>query len=157
MGLVAGGMLTEWVSWRWVLFVNVPIGDRRPGARTRRAARDAAARRTVRPDRRAHLDPRDGLAGLWIRPRGSDGWGDELTLAAFAAGVSLLVTFVFTELHASSPITPLHLLTNRNRSSANITRALLVAGMFGMFFFLTQFLQDVLGYSPLQTGVAFLP
>jgi predicted MFS family arabinose efflux permease len=87
----------------------------------------------------------------------SDGWGDTITLVSFIAGVVLLASFVYIEMHAESPITPLRLLTNRNRSSANVTRALLVAGMFGMFFFLTQFLQDVLGYSPLRTGLAFLP
>jgi EmrB/QacA subfamily drug resistance transporter len=157
VGLVAGGMLTQWVSWRWVLFVNVPIGI---GV--------LALGRVVLPETQRHegrfdligaLTSTFGMGSLvygFVRAA-TDGWSDPFTLAAFVTGVVLLVAFVFTELHASSPITPLHLLTNRNRSSANITRALLVAGMFGMFFFLTQFLQDVLGYSPLKTGVAFLP
>jgi EmrB/QacA subfamily drug resistance transporter len=157
VGLVVGGMLTQWVSWRWVLFVNVPIG-----------ALVLLAGRSVLPETPRHRGQFD-LAGAFTSTLGmtslvygfvraaSDGWGDVYTVAAFAAGVALLSAFVFVETHAEAPITPLRLLTNRNRSSANVTRALLVAGMFGMFFFLTQFLQDVLGYSPLKTGVAFLP
>ena len=69
----------------------------------------------------------------------------------------LLVAFVLTELRAPSPITPLRLFADRNRSRSYLARLLLVAGMMGMFFFLTQFLQDVLGYSALKTGFAFLP
>jgi predicted MFS family arabinose efflux permease len=150
-------MLTDWVSWRWVLFVNVPIG-----------LAVLVVGRTVLPETPRH-EGRFDLAGALTSTLGmgslvygfvraaTEGWGDLFTISAFAAGVVLLIAFVFTELHASSPITPLRLLTNRNRSAANISRALLVAGMFGMFFFLTQFLQDVLGYSPLMTGVAFLP
>jgi len=157
VGLVLGGMLTDWVSWRWVLFVNVPIG-----------LAVLVVGRTVLPETPRH-EGRFDLAGALTSTLGmgalvygfvraaTEGWGDLFTISAFAAGVVLLIAFVFTELHASSPITPLRLLTNRNRSAANISRALLVAGMFGMFFFLTQFLQDVLGYSPLMTGVAFLP
>jgi predicted MFS family arabinose efflux permease len=71
--------------------------------------------------------------------------------------VVLLVAFVLTELRASSPITPLRLFADRNRSTSYLALLLLVAGLLGMFFFLTQFLQNVLGYSPLKTGVAFLP
>ena len=85
------------------------------------------------------------------------GWGDGLTMAAFAAAAALLALFVAVELRTPQPITPLHLFADRNRTSAHLTRLLLLAGMFGMFFFLTQFLQDVLGFSPLQAGLAFLP
>jgi predicted MFS family arabinose efflux permease len=76
---------------------------------------------------------------------------------AFAAAVVVLALFLSIELRSRQPITPLHLFTNRNRSSAHAIRLLLVAGMFGMFFFLTQFVQDVLGFSPLRAGFAFLP
>jgi EmrB/QacA subfamily drug resistance transporter len=157
VGLVVGGMLTDWVSWRWVLFVNVPIG-----------LAVLVLGSTVLPETPRHQGRFD-LAGALTSTLGmgslvygfvraaTDGWADPLTLSSFVAGVVLLSVFVYVELNAPSPITPLRLLTNRNRSSANIARGLLVAGMFGMFFFLTQFLQDVLGYSPLRTGLAFLP
>jgi predicted MFS family arabinose efflux permease len=87
----------------------------------------------------------------------TSGWSDGVTRVAFAAAVLLLALFLSIELRSRQPITPLHLFTNRDRSSAHAIRLLLVAGMFGMFFFLTQFVQDVLGFSPLKAGFAFLP
>ena len=100
-----------------------------------------------------------GMAGLvygFVRAA-SDGWTDALTLASFVGGAVLLTAFVLTELRAEQPITPLRLFDDRSRTIANVARGLLFAGMFGLFFFLTQFLQDVLGYSALKTGFAFLP
>jgi predicted MFS family arabinose efflux permease len=87
----------------------------------------------------------------------TEGWSNAGTLGAFAAGVVLMTAFVLIELRAEEPITPLRLFANRSRTSANVARGLLFAGMFGMFFFLTQFLQNVLHYSSLKTGFAFLP
>jgi predicted MFS family arabinose efflux permease len=87
----------------------------------------------------------------------SDGWGDPVTLAAFGAAVVLLASFVLVETRSAQPITPLRLFTDRSRAASYIVRLLLVAGMFGMFFFLTQFVQEVLGLSPLLAGVSFLP
>ncbi|MDQ1742539.1 MAG: hypothetical protein QOE23_878 [Pseudonocardiales bacterium] len=157
IGLIAGGMLTEWTSWRWVLFVNVPIG-----------VVVYAIGRLVLPETARHSGRFD-LAGAFTSTFGmgalvfglvraaTDGWSDRLTLASFIVGVLLLAAFLLVELRAEEPITPLRLLANASRSGANVARGLLFAGMFGMFFFLTQFLQDVLGYSPLQTGFAFLP
>ena len=157
VGLIAGGMLSEWASWRWVLFVNVPIGavvlllarpvlpetDRQPG----------------RFDLAGALTSTIGMTALvyGFVNAASDGWSDARTLASFAVGAVLLAAFVLTELRAESPITPLRLFADRNRSSSYVARLLLVAGMLGMFFFLTQFLRGVLGYSDLVTGFAFLP
>jgi predicted MFS family arabinose efflux permease len=87
----------------------------------------------------------------------SDGWRDRLTLAAFAAAAILLVLFVVNESRSPHPITPLHLFADAGRAGSYLARLLLVAGMFGMFFFLTQFVQEVLGFSPLQAGFAFVP
>jgi len=87
----------------------------------------------------------------------SSGWGDHLGLAAFAAAALLLVLFGLTETRARQPITPLRLFTDVSRAGSFIARLLLIAGMFGVFFFLTQFLQKVMGFSPLRAGVAFLP
>ena len=157
VGLIAGGMLSEWASWRWVLFVNVPIGvalivlgrsvlpetDRQPG----------------RFDLAGALTSTIGMTALVYAfvNAASHGWSDARTLASFAVGAVLLAAFVRTELSAEAPITPLRLFADRNRSSAYIARLLLVAGMMGMFFFLTQFLRGVLGYSDLVTGFAFVP
>jgi MFS family permease len=85
------------------------------------------------------------------------GWTDVATIGSFAIGLVLTATFIFVELRAESPITPLRLFADRNRSTSYVARLLLVAGMMGMFFFLTQFLRSVLGYSDLKTGFAFLP
>jgi EmrB/QacA subfamily drug resistance transporter len=157
VGLVAGGMLTEWTSWRWVLFVNVPIGI--AVLVLGRSVLPETPRREGRFDLAGAFTSTIGMSSLvygFVRAA-SDGWSDSFTLGAFIAGVVLLTSFVFIEMRASSPITPLRLFADRNRSVANLARGLLVAGMFGMFFFMTQFLQDVLGYSPLKTGFGFLP
>jgi hypothetical protein len=87
----------------------------------------------------------------------SDGWSDMRTIGSFAVGLILLAAFVRIEVTAEAPITPLRLFASRNRSSSYVARLLLVAGMMGMFFFLTQFLRGVLGYSDLKTGFAFVP
>ena len=86
----------------------------------------------------------------------SDGWGDGGTIASFVAGATLLAAFGLTERRAEQPITPLHLFASRQRSGAYAARVLVTGGMFSTFFFLTQFLQGVGGYSALQAGVAFL-
>ena len=84
----------------------------------------------------------------------ADGWGNPVTLAAFAAAAVLLAGFVWRESRARQPITPLRLFADRRRAGSYLTRLLIVAGMFGMFFFLTQFVQDILGFSPLRAGIS---
>jgi EmrB/QacA subfamily drug resistance transporter len=157
LGLIMGGALTEWASWRWVMFVNVPIG-----------LAVILVGRAVLPETERHSGTFDlpgavfstlGMGGLvygFVRAA-SSGWSDILTLSSFVAGAVLLAAFVLTELRAEQPITPLRLFNDHSRTIANVSRGLLFGGMFGLFFFLTQFLQDVLGYSSLKTGFAFLP
>jgi len=157
IGVLLGGLLTDLLSWRWGLFINVPIG----------IAIVALAPRHL-PDtepRHGHFD----LAGAATSVSGmtaivygfisaaSSGWGDPVTVAAFSAGAMLLASFVVIERRAEQPITPLRLFSNRRRNGAYVARMLTVAGMFSMFFFLTQYLQGVRGYSPLEAGLAFLP
>src|SRR5712692_11516811 len=96
------------------------------------------------------------LVYAFIRAAAS-GWRDPLTLSAFGAAVVLLGLFLLTETRARQPITPLRLFADRGRAGSYLARLLLVAGMFGMFFFLTQFVQDILHFSPLRAGVAFVP
>ena len=157
VGLIAGGMLTQWASWRWVLFVNVPIGV--AVIALSRLVLPETPRRSGRFDLTGALTSTIGMAALvyGFVHAATNGWADTTTIASFAVGVVLLVAFVLTELRASSPITPLRLFADRNRSTSYLALLLLVAGLLGMFFFLTQFLQNVLGYSPLKTGLAFLP
>jgi EmrB/QacA subfamily drug resistance transporter len=157
LGLITGGMLVEWTSWRWVMFVNVPIGIAL-----------VVLGLSVLPETHRHRGRFDlmgallstlGMSALvygFVRAA-SDGWSDRFTVGSFIAGVVLLAAFARTELLAEKPITPLSLLFDRSRTGAVVARGLLFAGLFGLFFFLTQFLQDVLHYTPLQTGFAFLP
>ena len=157
LGLITGGMLTEWASWRWVMFVNVPIGAV-VYALGRRALPETTRKRG-KFDLAGALTSTLGMGSLVLGfvEAASQGWSSALTLGSFAAGAVMLTAFVVVERRAAEPITPLRLLTDRSRTTANVSRGLLFAGLFGIFFFLTQFLQDVLGYSPLQTGFAFLP
>jgi EmrB/QacA subfamily drug resistance transporter len=157
LGLMAGGMLTSWLSWRWVLFVNVPIGI--AIALLAPLFIEESPRREGRFDLAGALTSTAGMASLvygFIRAS-SSGWSDGVTRLAFAAAVALLALFLTVELRSRQPITPLRLFADRDRSSAHAIRLLLVAGMFGTFFFLTQLVQDVLGFSPLRAGFAFLP
>ncbi|MFJ9668078.1 MFS transporter [Streptomyces sp. NPDC101219] len=157
IGLLAGGILVEWLNWRWVLFVNVPIG----------VLIALAAPRWIRESERhpGRFDLTGALtstAGMVLLVYGfiraaQDGWRDPLTLASFAAAVVLLVLYVLVEKRSRQPITPLHMFADRNRAGTYGIMLCLAAAMFGMFFFLTLFVQNVLDFSPLQAGVAFLP
>ncbi|MFI0483393.1 MFS transporter [Actinomadura sp. 9N215] len=167
-GMLAGGVLTGAGSWRWVFFVNVPVGvalallaprvltetARRPG----RSGRFGIGR-SGRFDVAGAVASTGGMTALvyaLIRV-GSDGWDDRPALAAFGTAAVLLAGFVAVERRAREPVMPLWLLAGRDRAASYLTQFLLVAGMMGAFFFLTQYLQQVLGYGPLRAGLAFLP
>jgi len=157
VGLIAGGVLTQWVSWRWVLFVNVPIGIAVIAVALR--VLPATASRKGHFDLLGAITSTLGMTGLvygFVRAAAA-GWGDTVTIIAFAIGAVLLALFIAIERRAASPIVPLRLFADRDRATSYVTRLLLIAGMMGMFFFLTQFLQDVLHYSAIVTGLAFLP
>ena len=157
LGLILGGTLTQWASWRWVMFVNVPIGI--VVILVGRWALPETGRRSGTFDLPGAVFSTLGMTGLvygFVRAA-TAGWADVLTLSSFVAGAVLLAAFVVVEKRTAQPITPLSLFADHSRTIANVARGLLFAGMFGMFFFLTQFLQDVLGYSSLATGFAFLP
>ncbi|GAA2707173.1 MULTISPECIES: MFS transporter [Streptomyces] len=160
IGLIAGGLLTEYLDWRWCLYVNVPIAlVALLGA--------LALLHDHRPDR-AHRPSLDlpgvllGCGGLVAivyacseaEPRG---WGDPLVLGLLCGGVALLAAFAQWQQHAPHPLLPVHVLRDRNRGGAVLTMGLAVIAMFGMFLFMTYYLQVVLGYSPVRTGLAFLP
>jgi EmrB/QacA subfamily drug resistance transporter len=157
VGLVAGGILTEWASWRWVMFVNVPIG----------LALLVVAAVVLPSSSRVHghfdlagaVTSTVGMSAVvyGLIEAGTTGWTAGTTLAALATGAALLVAFVLVERRAASPITPLRLFRDRNRVITYVARLLMVAAMFGLFFFLTQFLQEELGFGPLSAGLAFLP
>ncbi|GGR97334.1 MULTISPECIES: MFS transporter [Streptomyces] len=157
IGLLAGGMLVEWLDWRWVLFVNVPIGLLIAFATPRYIAE--SERHAGHFDIAGALSSTVGMVLLvygFIRAS-EDGWTDSLTLASFAAAVVLLALFIAIERRSRQPITPLWMFRDRNRAGSYAMMLSLSAALFGMFFFLTLFVQDVLDFSPLRAGLAFLP
>ncbi|MEH3054677.1 MAG: MFS transporter [Patulibacter minatonensis] len=157
LGLVVGGMLTTWVSWRLGMAINVPLG----------LVMLWAAPRVLQetPRRPGHFD----VAGAVLSTTGMSslvyafvsaaqrGWGDPLTVGTGLLAVALLAGFVRVERRAEQPITPLHLFRSRRRTGALIARMFVVSGMMSVFFFLSQFFQEVRGFSALEAGVAFLP
>jgi len=161
-GLLLGGVLTTYASWRWVLFVNVPIGIVVAAAAPRVLAE--SPRRPGKVDVPGAVTGTTGVAllvyGLSKAATGPDGvshWGDAQVLASLAAAVALLVAFVLIERRSSRPLLPIRVLADRNRSGAYLIMLCVGTGLFGLFFFLTLFLQTVLGYSAIRTGLAYLP
>ncbi len=162
VGLLLGGVLTTYLSWRWVLFVNVPIGIVVAIAATRVLAE--SPRRPGRIDVAGAVTGTGGVAllvyGLTKAATGQDGvshWGDAQVLASLAASVLLLVSFVLIEMRTSNPLLPMRILKDRDRSGAYLVMLCIGTALFGMFFFLTLFMQTVLGFSAIRTGVAYLP
>jgi EmrB/QacA subfamily drug resistance transporter len=162
IGLIGGGVLTTYASWRWVLFVNVPIG----------AAVAFAAPRVLAetPRRRGRFDLPGaitgtagivalvyGLVSAATSPNGVSHWSDAKVVASLVAAVVLLAAFALIEARTPQPLLPLRLLHDRNRTGAYVSYAGVGIFIFGMFFFLTVFMQTVWGYSAIKTGVAYLP
>jgi EmrB/QacA subfamily drug resistance transporter len=159
IGLLAGGVLTEAISWHWIFFVNVPIG----------IAAAVLAVRLVESDRGIGLGGgADALGAVLVTAalmlsvytivEAADyGWGSAHTLGFGAVSILLLAAFVVRQVNTSNPLLPLRVFRSRSVSGANLIQALMVAGMLGMFFLGTLYLQLVLGYGALEIGLAFLP
>jgi EmrB/QacA subfamily drug resistance transporter len=158
IGLILGGLLTQYVSWRWTLLINVPI------------AIGAAlfASRLVKESRAEHRSSYDipgavtstlGLLALvyGFTKAETDHWGSPTTLTFVTVGVVLLVVFTLIEWRTPNPLLPLRVLANRNRSGSFLSMLLLGIGLFATFLFLTYYFQQILGYSAVKTGFAFLP
>src|SRR5450755_846007 len=161
-GLLLGGILTTYASWRWVLFVNVPIGVLVAAAAPRVLAE--SPRRPGRIDVVGAVTSTGGVAllvyGLSKAATGPDGvshWGDAQVLASLTAAVVLLVSFVLIERRSSHPLLPMRVLADRNRTGSYLIMLCIATGLFGLFFFLTLFIQTVLGYSAIRSGIAYLP
>ncbi len=159
IGLLAGGALTQAISWHWIFFVNVPIG----------IATALLALRYVEDDKGIGLAKGADLLGALlvtgavmvgvytILEVGDHGWISAHTLGFGAAALALLAGFVVREARAATPLIPLRIFRSRNLSGASLTIVLMVAGMFGMFFLGALYLQRVLGLDAIETGLAFLP
>lgn len=158
LGLIIGGLLTQYLNWRWCLFVNVPISVV--------VASSAAAmipkrsgRAGVRLDIPGVILACGGLVSLVyaLGDASIDGWSSPAVLGTFAAAAVLLASFAVVQSKVASPLLPLRILTNRNRSGSFLGIMLAILANYGVFLFLTYFLQNVNHYSPVKAGLAFLP
>ncbi|MFE7973545.1 MFS transporter [Streptomyces shenzhenensis] len=159
VGFILGGVLTEYLDWRWTFFVNIPFA----------IIAAAGAYFVIRePEGSRNRSPLD-IPGVVLSTLGlvslvygftraeSDGWSDSMTIALFVASAVLLLAFVVTEARVKAPLLPLRVITDRNRGGVYLSLGLAIIAMFGTFLFLTYYLQVVKGYSPIQSGFAFLP
>ena len=158
IGLVLGGILTEYASWHWTLLVNVPIAIIAvilaiPFVRESRAVGN------TKYDVPGAITATLGLVSLvyGITQAGTAGWNGTSTMTFMGLGVALLALFMFIESRSTHPLLPIRILANRNRGGAYLAAFFVGVGLFAMFLFLTFFFQGVLGYSPLKSGLLFLP
>jgi EmrB/QacA subfamily drug resistance transporter len=161
-GLIAGGLLVTYADWRWVLFVNVPVGI--AAALAALAVLSGAARRPGRLDLPGAIAGTGGVTALVYglsaaapSQNGTSHWGDANVVAALTAGAVLLAAFAVIETRSRHALLPVRLLRSRDRVGANLVMLGAGTALFGVFFFVNLFAQDVLGYSALRTAVSFLP
>jgi EmrB/QacA subfamily drug resistance transporter len=158
VGLLLGGILTEYVDWRWIFFINVPVGI----FLAIMALRNIPA---ILPDHRGSVDVSgavlvtSGLMALvyGLVHAGTTSWGNSTTILFLLLAVGLLLGFIENELTVKHPLMPLTIFRNRNVSAANLMQLPITAGMFSVFFYLTIYEQQILGWSPVQAGLANLP
>lgn len=160
IGLLAGGVLTQLISWHWIFFINVPIGIVTAALALRFVGTDVGIGLRRGADvTGAVLITSALMLGVYtiVQPAAEHGWADATTLWFGVSSLALLVAFVAREARASTPLIPLRIFRSREVSGANLIQGLTVAGLFGMFFLGVLYLQQVLGYDALWTGLAFLP
>jgi EmrB/QacA subfamily drug resistance transporter len=162
VGLIAGGLLVQYADWRWVLFVNVPIGLVVAALATR--VLPESGRRRGRFDLPGAITASLGLTllvyGLSNAATSENGvshWGDTKVIVSLVASVVLLAAFAIIEVRSKHALVPMRVLRSRDRTGAYLISLCVGTALFGMFFFLTVFVQEVWGYSPLRTGIAYLP
>ncbi len=160
VGLLAGGILTESINWHWIFFINIPIGIVTALASVRLLPTDEGIGFGDGADvAGAVLITASLMLGVYtiVEPAAKEGWGAATTLVLSGISLALLVAFVVREATARNPLVPLRIFRSRNVAGANAIEALTVSGMFGMFFLGTLYMERVLGYDPLEIGLAFLP
>jgi EmrB/QacA subfamily drug resistance transporter len=159
VGLLLGGFLTQSLDWRWTFFVNLPIAVLAAVGAWLVVREPAGARNHSPLDIPGVILATLGLISLvyGFTHAESDGWTDTVTLGLFVASAVLLAVFARTESKVKAPLLPLRVVTNRNRAGVYLSLGLAIIGMFGLFLFLTYYLQEVRGYTPVRTGFAFLP
>jgi EmrB/QacA subfamily drug resistance transporter len=159
VGVLAGGTITDLLSWHWIFLVNLPIGVVVYLLSLRLLPAEHGPPATGRVDVAGAITVTASLMlAVYAIVKGNEkGWTSAQTLGLLGASVALLAIFLLIEARISSPLVPLGIFRNRNVSTANIVGVLMAAGMFAYFFFSTLYLQLVLGYSPMEVGLAYLP
>jgi EmrB/QacA subfamily drug resistance transporter len=159
IGLLAGGALTEAINWHWIFFINIPVGVATAFLATRLVEDRPGIGLKAGADLPGAVLLTSGLMlGVYtILQVSEQGWGSARTLALGAVSIALVAGFVARQARIANPLMPLRLFRSRNVTAANVVIALLVVGMFGMFFLGALYLQRILGYGPLEVGLAFLP
>src|SRR4051812_12270263 len=160
VGLLAGGVLTQSINWHWIFFINVPIGIVTGILAKRLIPRDEGIGLSQGADvPGAVLITSSLMLGVYtiVKPAAEHGWGSSGALGLGALSLALLGAFIAREATARTPLMPLRIFRSRNVAGANVIQALMVAGMFGLFFLGALYLERVLGYDPLEIGLAFLP
>jgi EmrB/QacA subfamily drug resistance transporter len=160
VGLLAGGVLTQSINWHWIFFVNIPIGIATGLLAMRFLDKDAGIGFGEGADiPGAVLITSSLMLGVYtiVKPAADYGWGAGRTLGLGAVSLALLAAFIAREATARTPLIPLRIFRSRNVTGANVVQVLTVAGMFGMFFLGSLYLQRIQGYDALQIGLAFLP
>jgi EmrB/QacA subfamily drug resistance transporter len=159
IGVLAGGILTDLLSWHWIFLVNIPVGIAVFVLSARLLPAENPHAATGRVDVAGAITVTSALmVAVYAIVNGNEsGWSSTQTLGLLAAAGALFATFLVIEARISSPLVPLGLFRNRNVSTSNVLGILMAAGMFAYFFFSALYLQLVLGYSPLEVGLAYLP
>jgi EmrB/QacA subfamily drug resistance transporter len=157
LGLLLGGVLTDYASWRWALFINAPIGAIVLLLAPR--VLDESQGSGTRLDLPGAVSITAGMSTLvyGLTRASTDGWGSTTTVVTLAVAAALLVAFVAIEHVSEHPLMPFSIFANRNRTGAYLIMLLLAAALFTTFYFLAQYLQTVHGWSPVRTGLGFLP
>ncbi|MFE1316790.1 MFS transporter [Kitasatospora phosalacinea] len=159
IGLILGGALTEYLNWRWTFYVNIPFAVVAIIGAVMVIREPAVGLNRNRLDIPGVLLVTLGLVSLvygFTRAE-SDGWSDPVTIGLFVASAVLLAAFALVESRVKAPLLPLRVITDRNRGGVYLSLGMAVIGMFGLFLFLTFYMQGVLHYSPVKNGLAFLP
>jgi EmrB/QacA subfamily drug resistance transporter len=159
VGLVLGGLLTDTLSWRWVFFINLPVGIAAVLAAIRYIPESRAEKRPDTADVGGAVSVTAGLLVLVfaIVKTQDYGWTSGRTLGLVALAVALLVAFVVIELRSKAPLIRLGIFRARSLTSSNVSMLFVISGLFAMFFFASIYVQEILGYSPLKAGLAFVP
>ena len=159
VGLLLGGLLTQYTNWRWALFINIFFAVIAAIGAVLFVHERESERNRNRLDIPGVVLVTAGLVALvyGFTKAELDGWGSGTTIGLFVASAALLAVFVLVESRTKAPLLPLRVITDRNRGGAYLSLGLAIIGMFGLFFFLTYYMQGVKAYSPVMTGVAFLP